>query len=82
MRLMFEEAGVPYEEVSKTGGTEAVFKYYQGKHTGYPVFAPPIITNDDGFVLCSTPAILFYLGKIFNMYPGNPEDEARAMQVW
>ena len=81
VRLMFEEAGVPYEDVGNTEGVEAVLRYYQGKHGGYPVLAPPIIENDDGFLMCSTPAILLYLGKLFNMCPSTLEDEARAMQV-
>lgn len=82
VRLMFEEAGVPYEDVGKTQGVEAVLNIFQGKHDGPPLFAPPIIQNKDGFMLCQTPAILNYLGRTFGLYPeGGPEEEARALQV-
>ncbi len=93
---MFEEAGVPYEDVCRKGGSysdvlkyskaheglgTALLKYYKGEHDGFPVCAPPVIRKGE-FVLCQTPAILHYLGKELGMYPGGgPEEEAHALQV-
>lgn len=81
-RLMFEEAGVPYDDVcNREGNSDAVLKYFKGEHDGFPVRAPPVIQRGD-FVLSQTPAILQYLGKELGMYPeGGPEEEAHAVQV-
>jgi glutathione S-transferase len=82
VRLIFEEAGVPYEDVGNAeGGSEVVMKYMQGKVVdGMPVQYPPIIEKGS-FRLCQTPAIIAYLGKKFGLYPDNPEDEARCLQI-
>ena len=82
VRLMFEEAGVAYEDICrKAKDSAAVLKYVRGEETGYPVQFPPIIRRGD-FVLSQTPAIMEYLGKKFGLYPeGGPEDEAHAMQL-
>ena len=82
VRLMFEEAGVQYEDVARSEGVESVLKYYQGRYDGPPVLFPPYLENKDGLLLCQVSAIMPYLGKLFNMYPeGGPDVEARAMQV-
>lgn len=82
VRLMFEEAGVPYEDICRDTKDNAVaMKYLKGEESGHPVQFPPIIRNGD-FVLSQTPAIMAYLGKKFGLFPeGVPEDEAHAMQV-
>ena len=83
VRLMFEEAGVTYEDVGETQGVQAVLDYMQGKKEdggGMPIYAPPIIIRDQ-FRMCQMPAILQYLGKKYNMAPETPEDDARALQV-
>ena len=82
VRLMFEEAGVPYDDVCrKAKDSAAVMKFYNGEELGYPVQFPPIIKKGD-FVLSQTPAILEYLGKKFGLYPdGGAEEEAHAMQL-
>ena len=81
-RLMFEEAGVPYDDVCrKAKDSTAVMKFIKGEEEGFPVQFPPIIKKGD-FVLSQTPAIMAYLGKIFGLFPeGGPEDEAHAMQL-
>ena len=82
VRLMFEEAGVQYEDVSRSQGVECVLQYYQGRYDGPPVLFPPYLENKNGLLLCQVSAIMPYLGKILNMYPeGGPDVEARAMQV-
>ena len=82
VRLMFEEAGVPYDDVCvRDKNSAAALKFYKGEHEGFPILAPPIIQHGD-FVMCHTSAILQYLGKKFGMYPeGGSEVEANAMQV-
>ncbi len=83
VRLLFEEAGVPYEDVcNKACSSESVMKFKEGKADGFPVFAPPVVQKGE-FVLSQTPAILQHLGKELGLYPeGGPEEEAHAMQVW
>ena len=83
VRLMFEEAGVTYEDVGETQGVQTVLDYMQGKKEdggGMPIYAPPIIIRDQ-FRMCQMPAILQYLGKKYNMAPETPEGDARALQV-
>jgi glutathione S-transferase len=82
VRLMFEAAGVPYIDhgVQQGGGVVATFCWGGGNATGWPVFAPPAIKKGS-FVLSQTPAIIAYLGKKFDMYPTNEEDEARANSI-
>lgn len=82
VRLMFEEAGVAYDDVCRKSKDNAtVLKYMKGEEDGFPVQFPPMIRRGD-FVLCQTPAIMEYLGKKFGLFPeGGPEDEAHAMQL-
>ena len=82
IRLMFEETGVPYEDVCKKAKNYAeVLAFMRGEKPGFPVHAPPYIQHGD-FVMNQTPAIMEYLGKKFNMYPtGGPEEEAHAAQL-
>ena len=82
VRLMFEEAGVQYEDVCRVqNSSEACVKFYKWENEGFPVIAPPIIQHGE-FVLNETPAILQYLGRKFKLYPeGGLEVEARAMQI-
>ena len=82
VRLMFEEAGVQYEDVCRVhNSSEECVKFYKWEKEGFPVIAPPIIQHGE-FVLNETPAILQYLGRKFNLYPeGGLEMEARALQI-
>lgn len=81
-RLMFEEAGVPYDDLS--AGIYGMFDgFSEGRsqtNTSSPVLFPPALGKGD-FLICQTPAIMRYLGKKFGMYPTNDEDVARADQV-
>ncbi len=82
VRLMFEEAGVPYDDVCRReDNSESALKFYTGERDGFPVLAPPVVQKGE-FVLSQTPAILQHLGKELGLYPeGGPEEEAHAMQV-
>lgn len=82
VRLMFEEAGVAYEDVSrKTNSNADLLAFTKGAKPGFPVMAAPIIQHGD-FVMSQTPAIMMYLGKKFDLAPvGGPEEEAHASQL-
>lgn len=81
VRLMFAEAGQMLVDKARDADTpDLVMPFYKGQAAGFPVIAPPIIRKGD-FVLCSTPAILQFLGKEFKMCPSDERDEAHAMQV-
>ena len=82
VRLMFEEAGVAYEDVCRKNNSNAdVLAFMKGNKPGFPVWAPPIIQSGD-FVINQTPAIMIYLGKKFGLCPtGGPEEEAHATQL-
>ena len=66
VRLLFEEAGIPYLDVArKENNYSKVLEYmHRGKTSNLPSMVPSIIKKGD-FVLCQTPAILQYLGKEF-----------------
>ncbi len=82
VRLIFEEAGVAYDDVCKReGNSNTAMKYYKGENDGFPVIAPPIIRKGS-FVLNQSTAILSYLGKEFGLFPGGgAEEEAHALQM-
>lgn len=82
VRLMFEEAGVPYDDVCRIADSHnACLQHMKGEAEGFPVLYPPIIKRGD-FVLNETTAILVYLGEQFGMYPsGGAEEEAHALQL-
>ncbi|GAX83827.1 hypothetical protein CEUSTIGMA_g11251.t1 [Chlamydomonas eustigma] len=78
IRLIFEEAGISYEEPGRTGGMEAVASFcWKGGNPHFPARAPPIVQCGD-FVLCNTPAIQAYLGKRFGLMPENMEGAAHV----
>ena len=82
VRLMFEEAGVPYVDVCrKADSNDALMAIYKGASPGYPVLAPPYLQRGE-FIMFETPAICEYLGKKFNMFPsGGPDEEAHAAEI-
>ena len=82
VRLMFEEAGVAYEDVCRKNNSNAdVLAFMKGEKPGFPVRAPPIVQHGD-FVMNQTPAIMVYLGGKFGLAPtGGPEEEAHACQL-
>lgn len=82
VRLMFEEAGVAYEDVCRKANSNTdILAFMKGERPGFPVMAPPIIQHGD-FVMSQTPAIMIYLGQKFDLAPvGGPEEAAHASQL-
>ncbi|KND89095.1 Glutathione S-transferase [Tolypocladium ophioglossoides CBS 100239] len=75
IRLLFEEAGVPYNDTAKTAGNNAVptvLGYMspdnKGDATNPPVFASPILKHGD-LVINQTPNILLYLAPKLGLAP-------------
>ncbi|POR34276.1 Glutathione S-transferase [Tolypocladium paradoxum] len=75
IRLLFEEAGVPYNDTAKTAGSKAVptvLGYMSPDNTGDatnpPVFAPPVLKHGD-LILNQTPNILLYLAPKLGLAP-------------
>ena len=81
VRLLFEEAGVPYTDVCRNAGSSSeALKYRRGEVPNVPTMVPPIVRRGD-FILNQTTAILHYLGKEFGLYPtGGHQEEAVALQ--
>jgi len=80
LRVLFEEAGEPYEEV--TSDLRAYF--WQDAETlqpaGYPVLAPPAIRKG-GFALCQTAVCAKFLAQRLGLYPADPLQAAKGEQV-
>jgi glutathione S-transferase len=85
VRLVLEEAGVPYLDVARQppaegGGVEAVVAFYAGGHAGHPVFAPPVLKQGD-FVLAQTAAICDFLGRRHGLAPADEAGAAHALEL-
>ncbi|GFR48365.1 hypothetical protein Agub_g10255, partial [Astrephomene gubernaculifera] len=81
VRLVFEEAGVPYIDVGVKEGFQAVMDFcWKGGNSGFPVRAPPAVRKGD-FVLSNTPVIMAYLGREFGLMPSDPRDAAHVEQL-
>ncbi len=73
IRLIFEEAGVPYRDIGRLpeeqgGGMNAIMTFYKGDNEGHPVFAPPVVTVGE-LVVSQMPNICLFLGRRFNLAP-------------
>ena len=69
IRLAFEEAGVPYEDVARTsGGMAEMMSLMQDAAQAHPQFAPPFLKDGDALI-GQTAAILFYLGPKLGLAP-------------
>jgi glutathione S-transferase len=85
VRLVLEEAGVPYVDVGRGprkegGGVEAVVAFYAGRNSGHPVFAPPVLKHGD-LVLAQTAAICHFLGRRHGLAPDDEAGEAHALEL-
>mmetsp|Transcript_15669 Transcript_15669/g.20329 ORF Transcript_15669/g.20329 Transcript_15669/m.20329 type:complete len:241 (-) Transcript_15669:476-1198(-) len=83
IRLLFEAAGVQYNEILDgpplIAGCDLATV---GTGFPYPVKAPPIVTGPDGFNCSQTPVILHALGKRFGLYPDLvDEDHCLALNI-
>jgi glutathione S-transferase len=80
VRLVFEEAGVPYVDVcrrpeSKGGGIEPLLALLKGEEDGALPFAPPVLKVEDK-VLAQTATLCRFLGERFGLVP---EDETSRL---
>lgn len=85
VRLVLEEAGVPYVDVARrprkeNGGIEAVIAFHAGEAAGHPVFAPPVLKHG-GLVLAQTAAICHFLGRRHGLAPEDEAGEAHALEL-
>lgn len=85
VRLVLEEAGVPYVDVGRQtkeegGGIEAVVAFYAGKNPGHPVFAPPVLKHGE-LILAQTAAICHFLGRRHGLAPGGESGELHALEL-
>lgn len=78
VRVIFEEAGVPFKEHNDFEMLVSMFK--KGKKEGWPCLAPPMLKRGD-FNLTQTPVICKYLGKQFGFYPEGDLNEVHAEQI-
>lgn len=80
LRVLFEEAGEPYEEV--TSDLRAYFwqDAERLQPAGYPVLAPPAIRKG-GFALCQTAVCAKFLAQRLGLYPADPLQAAKGEQV-
>lgn len=78
VRLIFEEAGIPYKQVNNP---QVLAEKFKGQtKEGWPVFAVPMIKKGD-FELGQTGTICRYLGKQFGLFPDTEADQFRADQL-
>jgi glutathione S-transferase len=85
VRLVLEEAGVPYVDVARRprdegGGDEAVLAFYAGHNAGHPIFAPPVLKQGD-LVLAQTAAICHFLGRRHGLAPNDESGEVQALEL-
>ncbi|KAI5457763.1 glutathione S-transferase [Mariannaea sp. PMI_226] len=79
IRLLFEEAGVPYVDRAKIADEviPTIFSYTAAEHTGDatnpPVLAPPLLKHGE-LVLHQLPNILLYLAPKLNLAPKEGKD--------
>ncbi len=79
LRLILEDAGVPYRDVARIEGTEAVLSARAGELGGVVPFAPPVLRVDD-LVLSQTPVIARYLGERLGLAPADEAGRLHAQQ--
>lgn len=85
VRLVLEEAGVPYRDMARLseaegGGLESLMVYVRGEPPGQPAYAPPILVRGD-LVLAQTAAICAFLGERHGLAPDDPEQRMQALQL-
>jgi glutathione S-transferase len=77
--IVLEESGEKYEprKVNLAGGEQRTPEY----HKINPHGRVPALGLDDGEVLTENTAILPYLGKRFGLWPSDPKNESRALEL-
>ncbi|KAG2423229.1 hypothetical protein HXX76_015486 [Chlamydomonas incerta] len=81
VRLVFEEAGVPYKDMGQSAGFAGIMEFvWKGGNAGFPIRAPPAVRRGD-FTLSGTPVVMAYLGRQFGLMPADPEAAAHVEQL-
>ena len=85
VRLVLEEAGVPYRDVARLpeedgGGFKPLLAFMQGERPGQPAYAPPILVHGE-LVLAQSAAICAYLGERHGLAPAEPGKRMQALQL-
>jgi len=85
IRLAFEEAGVPYDDVARRpkeegGGVPALLAVLRGERGGLRPFAPPVLVAGD-LVIAQTANILQWLAPRLGLVPDDEESRVAAHQL-
>jgi glutathione S-transferase len=85
VRLVLEEAAVPYVDVARLpeeegGGFKPLLEFVQGGRPGQPAYAPPILVHGE-LVLAQSAAICAYLGERHGLAPDRPGKRMQALQL-
>ena len=85
VRLVLEEAAVPYVDVARLpeeegGGFKPLLEFVQGERPGQPAYAPPILVHGE-LVLAQSAAICAYLGERHGLAPAEPGKRMQALQL-
>jgi glutathione S-transferase len=85
VRLVLEEAAVPYVDVARLpeeegGGFKPLLAFVQGEPPGQPAYAPPILVHGE-LVLAQSAAICAYLGEQHGLAPSEPGKRMQALQL-
>ncbi|MBW2526953.1 MAG: glutathione S-transferase family protein [Deltaproteobacteria bacterium] len=85
VRLLFEDAGVPYVDVarkpeSEGGGIPAILPFLKGEPAGALPYAPPILRHGE-LVLAQTPVICRYLAPRLGLVPDDEPSRLYADQL-
>ena len=84
IRLAFEEAGVPYDDVARRsgpgGGVAAIERLLEGGGPGLTPFGPPALRHGE-VVVAQTAAILQYLAPRLGLVPDDEASRLRAHQI-
>ena len=82
VRLVFEVAGAPYQDVARGpaeegGGVGAVIEHIRGKGDLFPAFAPPILVHGD-LRISQTGNVCAYVGEAHGLAPEGAGRRAQA----
>lgn len=85
IRLLFEEAGVPYVDIARLpedegGGVAAIEPALAGETTGLLPFAPPFL-EVDGLLIAQAANILQFLAPRFGLVPDDEPSRVAAHQI-
>lgn len=81
VRLAFEDAGVPYEDVGRgPGGVAAIQRLLEGGGRWLAPLGPPVLRHGS-VVVAQTAAILQYLGPRLGVVPADEASRLRAHQL-